>query len=54
MKVVAQQLQNLRPYPDTSVSFIHNPERKKEKGVEEGHFTQGERKYAVKNITLSI
>lgn len=52
--MAAQQPQNLRPYPDTSVSFIHNPERKKEKGMEEGHFTWGERKSAVNNITLSI
>lgn len=54
MKVAAQQPQNLRLYPDTAVSFIHNSERIKEKGMEEGHFTQWERKSAVSNITLSI
>lgn len=52
--LASQQPQNLRPYPDTSVSFIHNPEREKEKGMEEGHFTEGERKSAVNHITLSI
>lgn len=52
--MAAQQPQNLRLYPDRSVSSIHNPERKMEKGMEEGHFTHWEKKSAVNHINLSI
>lgn len=52
--MAAQQPQNLRPYPDTSVSFIHNPERKKRKREWKKDTLQGERKSAVNHITLSI